>query len=83
MIPAKEKAIRIINEFLKVTHKDDVYTDLYWNDAKQCALIAVQRNIDLFNELVNNMEYFSNESRQVIYQLIEDEEDLKNEINNL
>lgn len=50
-------------------------------DAKECALIAVERNILMFTELVNRMDDFSNESRQVIWQLIEDELELKHELN--
>ena len=52
-------------------------------DAKQCAIIAVERNILMFTELVNKMNDFSNESREIIWQLIENEENIKKEIINI
>jgi len=51
--------------------------------AKQCALIAIERNINTYTELVNIMSDFSNESRQLIYQLIENEQQVKTEIESL
>jgi len=54
-----------------------------FEQAKHCALIAVDRNIEMFTKLVNRMEHFNNESRQVIYQLIDNEEEVKQEIEKL
>lgn len=71
----KEKAIELIDR-LSLDSVQNFYS-------KKCALICVDRNINMFNELLNRMEHFSNESRQVIYQLIDDEEEVKQEIEKL
>lgn len=86
MTPEKIKAKELVNSFRMVLMNEDTECGneiLCTSIAKQCAVIAVERNIDKFTKVVNNMEYFSNESRQVIYELIDEEEEIKQEINNL
>lgn len=51
-----------------------------FEDCKNNAITCVERNIEMFTELVNRMDDFSNESRQVVWQLIENEEDIKQEL---
>jgi hypothetical protein len=50
------------------------------DDCINNAIICVDRNIEMFTELVNRMGGFSNESRQVIWQLIENESKIKEEL---
>lgn len=76
MISSKEKAKELFNKMDMVVGGGNY-------DAKEYTLIAVKRNIEIFTELVNKMDDFSNESRQVIFQLIEDEEQVEKEINKL
>jgi len=51
--------------------------------AKQCALIAVERSIKILKEIAIVLDDCLDESKEIILQLIEDEEKLKQEINNL
>ena len=89
----KDKAIELVEKYtsLKVSvlgcGKDKgnpcvIEDNICLKDAKQCAIIAVERNILMFTELVNKMDDFSNESREIIWQLIENEENVKKEIIN-
>jgi hypothetical protein len=76
----KEKAKELLDKMTWITINGIEFCNEY---DKQCALIAVERNILMFTELVNRMDDFSNESRQVMYQLIENEEEVKQEIEKL
>ena len=78
----KEKALEIVNQFANIKSLKD-YEGMDYELAKECALITIDRNIEIFTELVNRMDDFSNESRQVIWQLIEDEVIIKIEIEKL
>ena len=76
----KEKAEELVNLYCQLLAIRDYENK---EKAKQCALITVERNINTFTELVNKMDDFSNESRQVIWQLIDDENEVKQEIEKL
>lgn len=50
---AKETAIELVEKYFKITSKDDAYEDIYWFEAKACAIIAVDLILEdykLFNE---------------------------------
>ena len=76
----QEKAKKLVEKYA-IWSWNEAYCD--YEVAKQCALIAVERNINIFTELVNKMDDFSNESRQVIWKLIDDENEIKQEIEKL
>lgn len=79
-----EKALELFYKFnLEVSQNLQSESFQSATISKQCALIAVDRNIQIFKDLVNRMDDFSNESRGVIYQLIENEEQVKTEIEKL
>lgn len=78
----KEKAEELVEEF-RLNVLDYEGCSINSHISKQCALITVERNVVIFYELINKMDDFSNESRQVIFQLIEDEEQIKKEIEKL
>lgn len=82
MTPTEKKAREI---YEKMYYAEDVQGNypMCKNTAKQCALICVDRNIIKYTELINQMDDFSNESRQVIYQLLDNELEIKQHLNNL
>lgn len=80
MSPTKEKAIEIYERFKEEFELYGIGNVWAKKSAKKHALICVDRNIIKYNELLNRMDDFSNESRQVIYQLLDDELELKEEI---
>jgi hypothetical protein len=51
--------------------------------AKECAIIAVERNIKILKEIAIAVDDCLDESRGLILELIEDEQKVKQEINNL
>jgi hypothetical protein len=77
MIP-KQKALELS---IKMCSPIDVFKPNLASNRK--AIVAVNRNIEMFTDLVNGMDDFSNESRQVIWQLIEDEQNVKEELEKL
>ena len=74
---AKEKAKELVDKYFNLTDH------MQFDEAKECAMVVVDRNIVMFTKLVNRMDDFSNESRQVIWQLIENEEKVEQEIDKL
>ena len=75
MLLDKEKAEELVDSY-------------YWeleNDykAKQCALIAVDRNIKMLNEFLNTMDGWMHEAKCAVIELIENEEEVKQEIEKL
>jgi len=74
----KQKALELS---IKMCSLLDVFRPNLGSNRK--AIVAVNRNIEMFTDLVNGMDDFSNESRQVIWQLIEDEQNVKEELEKL
>jgi hypothetical protein len=59
------------------------HNESYFEETKQIGLIIIERNIKIFSTLINRMDDFPNESRQIIYQLIDNETEVKQEIEKL
>ncbi len=74
----KEKALELS---IKMCSPIDVFKPNLSSNRK--AILAVNRNIEMFTDLVNKMDNFSNDSRQVIWKLIEDEQNVKEELEKL
>lgn len=74
----KEKALELVDKMLFCFQGHiDKYT------AEQCALIAVDRNIKMLNEFLNTMDGWMHEAKCAVMELIENEEELKKEIEKL
>mgnify|MGYP003458996031 CR=1 FL=1 len=77
---SKEKANDIRISFHCPELQNPLYGVLNYAESIGAGLISVDRNIKMFTELVNKMDDFSNESRQVVWQLIENENKIKEEL---
>ena len=80
MTPTEKKAREIFERFKEEFELYGIGNVWTKKSAKKHALICVDRNIIKYTELLNRMDDFSNESRKVICQLLDDELELKEEI---
>ncbi len=74
---AKETAVKLVNEIDSFLPCEGTTTGQTPIDI---AIMLTARSIESFTGLVNKMDDFSNESRQVIWQLIENEQNIKIEL---
>lgn len=76
----KQKAVKLVNEIDSFLPCEGITTGQTPIDI---AIMLTDRSIENFTDLVNKMDDFSNESRQVIWQLIENEQNIKIELEKL
>lgn len=89
----KEKAIELVDRFksieIEVASKykgygeSCDYIEMQTFDAKECAMVAINRNIKMLNEFLNTMDGWMHEAKCAVMELIENEEELKKEIEKL
>ena len=79
----KEKAEELFNKYFIYLRANLLNDEEAIEDAKVCALIAVDRNIKMLNEFLNTMDGWMHEAKCAVMELIENEEELKKEIEKL
>ena len=79
----KEKAIELLDFYnsILINYIQNEFERKY--AVIECALIAVDRNIKMLNEFLNTMDGWMHEAKCAVMELIENEEELKKEIEKL
>ena len=78
---AQEKAVELFKKYYCLSNNSKSKLKVIeYETAKQCALIAVERSIKILKEIAIVLDDCLDESKEIILQLIEDEEKLKQEI---
>jgi len=82
ILTPKEQAKELFDLMFEEINNKGMYDDLY--RAKQCALIAVNRNIEMLTHFfLTEMDGYMHEAKCTVSELIENEQEVKQEIEKL
>lgn len=84
MTPAKEKAEELFNKYFIYLRANLLNDEEAIEDAKVCALIAVDRNIEMLTQFfLTEMDGYMHEAKCTVSELIEYEQEVIEEIEKL